>query len=115
MIDDLGSRTRLPEDERRRDDRTRLIIDLFFDGIGATGVASTRDLSVGGLYMNTLASLPEGGLLRLRLTFGNEEVVVSATVVYSNPGRGVGVHFHDLSESDRAVIERASRESHSLA
>ena len=94
-------------EERRRFDRSRLIVDVFFDGADATAVASTKDISVGGLYMNTQQELPEGGLLTLRLPFAEGDVVVNAEVVYSNPGRGVGVRFHGLSERERAIIEGA--------
>lgn len=94
-------------EERRRYDRSRLIVDVFFDGADATAVASTKDLSVGGLYMNTRQELPEGGLLTLRLPFSEGDVVVNAEVVYSNPGRGVGVRFHGLSDRARAIIERS--------
>jgi hypothetical protein len=97
----------LTRDERRLHDRSRLIVDVFFDGSDATGVASTKDISAGGLYMNTQAELPEGGLLTLRLPFAEGDVVVNAEVVYSNPGRGVGVRFHGLSERSREIIERA--------
>jgi hypothetical protein len=93
-------------EERRHHDRSRLIVDVFFDGADATAVASTKDISVGGLYMNTQQELPEGGLLTLRLPFAEGDVVVNAEVVYSNPGRGVGVRFHGLSERARAIIER---------
>src|SRR5215213_130100 len=42
-----------PQDERRNHDRSRLIVDVFFDGKDITGVASTKDISPGGFYMNT--------------------------------------------------------------
>src|ERR687884_1876547 len=93
--------------ERRQFDRSRLIVDVFFDGTDATGIASTKDISVGGLYMNTQAELPEGGLLTVRIPFPEGDVVVNAEVVYSNPGRGVGVRFHGLTEKERALMERA--------
>jgi PilZ domain len=93
--------------ERRQHDRSRLIVDVFFDGADTTGVASTKDISAGGLYMNTQTELPEGGLLTVRLPFAEGDVIVNAEVVYSNPGRGVGVRFHGLTEKDRALMERA--------
>lgn len=97
----------LTADERRGFDRSRLIIDVHFDGADATGIASTRDISEGGLYMNTQAELPEGALLTLRLPLSNNrQIVLRADVVYSNPGRGVGVKFRDLSEKDRELIKR---------
>ncbi len=108
MVDDFDSlASRLEEDERRSHDRSRLIVDVFFDGENATGVASTKDISLGGLYMNTKTELPEGALLTLRLPVGDAtQVVVNAEVVYSNPGYGVGVRFHGLSDDDRALLER---------
>ena len=93
--------------ERRQHDRSRLIVDVFFNGADTTGVASSKDISAGGLYMNTRTELPEGGLLTLRIPFPEGDVVVNAEVVYSNPGRGVGVRFHGLSEKDRTLMEHA--------
>ena len=107
MIDELDANIGFPQDERRIYDRSRLIVDLFFNGADATGVASTKDISLGGLYMNTKAELPEGSLLTLRIPFsGDQQVVVNAEVVYSNPGHGVGVRFHGLKPEDRALMER---------
>jgi hypothetical protein len=107
VVDELDANGMSEAEERRRYDRSRLIVDLFFNGADATGVASTKDISLGGLYMNTQAHLPEGALLTLRIPFSDDEqVVVNAEVVYSNPGRGVGVRFHGLKEEDRALMQR---------
>ncbi len=93
-------------DERRRYDRSRLIVDVFFDGNDATGVASTKDISVGGFYMNTQANLPEGASLLVRIPLTNgKQVVANAEVVYNNPNRGVGLRFQNLSEENRSLIE----------
>src|SRR5713101_6082020 len=93
-------------DERRQFDRSRLIVDVHFDGADSTGVASTKDISLGGLYMSTQAEIPVGAMLALRLPLGSEHVVVKAEVVYSNPGHGVGVRFQPLSDQARALMER---------
>ena len=100
-----------PQDERRQFDRRRLIVDVFFDGADMTGVASTKDISPGGLYMNTQADIPEGSLLAIRIPFPKGDVVVNAEVIYSNPGRGVGVRFSGLSEADRALMEEGLAET----
>jgi PilZ domain len=107
VVDELDANGMSEADERRLFDRSRLIVDVFFDGRDATGVASTKDISLGGLYMNTQATLPEGALLTLRIPLsGDQQVVVNAEVVYSNPGRGVGVRFHGLKEEDRELMQR---------
>ena len=121
-LGDLGSRAvQFPEErqvadedrpdeispeERRLFDRSRLIVDVHFDGADWTGVASTKDISLGGLYMSAQAAIPVGAMLALRLQLGSEHVVVRGEVVYSNPGHGVGVKFHLLSEQVRALMER---------
>jgi Tfp pilus assembly protein PilZ len=105
VVDGIDDNPTSPE-ERRQSDRSRVIVDVFFDGKDATGVASTKDISVGGLYMNTQTDLPEGALLLLRIPLGeDQQVVVNGEVAYINPGRGVGVRFHGLSTADRAMLE----------
>jgi hypothetical protein len=106
VVDDLDEDLTTPDD-RRRFDRSRLIVDVFFDGNDATGVASTKDISVGGFYMNTQAEIPEGSVLLVRIPFPDgKQVVANAEVVYSNPARGVGLRFQSLSEDNRQLIER---------
>lgn len=95
------------QDERRAYDRSRLILDIFFDGQDVTGVASTKDISAGGLYMNTKASIPKGAFLIVRIPFSKEvQIVCNAEVIYSNPGQGVGLRFHDVADDVRATLER---------
>lgn len=105
MIDELEESLEGP-DERRRYDRARLIVDVYFDGMDVTGIASTKDISVGGFYMNTQANLPEGAVLLVRIPFGDgKQMIANAEVVYSNPARGVGLRFQNLSEESRILIE----------
>ncbi len=59
MVDEFGDREQVQQDERRLHDRSRLIVDVFFNGADATGVASTKDISLGGLYMNTQTISPK--------------------------------------------------------
>ena len=106
MAEDNEERFR-SQDERRSHDRSRLIVDVYFDGTDATGVASTKDISPGGLYLNTQTAIPEGAMLLVRIPFRKDvEVVSRAVVVYSDPGRGVGLRFQGLSDEARASLER---------
>jgi hypothetical protein len=105
VVDELDESLDGPDD-RRRYDRARLIVDVFFDGKDVTGIASTQDISVGGFYMNTQATLPEGATLLVRIPLGaDKQMIANAEVVYSNPTRGVGLRFVDLSEENRILIE----------
>ena len=106
MVDEPDESLDGPED-RRQYDRARLIVDVFFDGKDVTGIASTKDISVGGFYMNTQATLPEGATLLVRIPLGaDKQMIANAEVVYSNPARGVGLRFVNLSEENRVLIER---------
>jgi hypothetical protein len=92
--------------ERREFERARIILDVHFDGAAFTGVANTRDMSLGGVYMNTRTPLPEGAVLELRIPFGAaREAFVKAQVMYSNPGVGVGLRFVDMSDEARAILQ----------
>lgn len=105
MVNEL-EQTGLPPDERRQFDRMRLIVDVHFDGEDSTGIASSKDISLGGLYMSTHVHIPEGSTLTLRIPLESGAAVLRAEVVYSNPGHGVGVRFHRLSDETRALMER---------
>lgn len=96
----------LSRDERRQFDRSRLIVDVYFDGADSTGVASTRDISLGGLYLSTKVDIPKGATLTLRIPMGRQHIVVRGDVVYSLTGHGVGVRFHRLSNEKLALMER---------
>ena len=105
MIDE-DKEAEIASDERRQHDRSRVIVDVRFDGGDATGVASTKDISVGGLYMSTQADIAIGETLALRIPLAGDYVVVKGDVVYSNPGHGVGVRFHRLTAEARELMER---------
>lgn len=92
--------------QRRQSDRKKLIVSVNYEGSDSTGIASTRDISLGGLYMVTNAPLEPGTPLFLRLTIGGEEVGVNGVVVYTNPDHGVGIRFQTISEENKALLKR---------
>lgn len=101
---DLGD-ARSPA-ERRGSDRKKLIIDVRFDGGDSTGIANTRDIGSGGLYMTTTAALEIGTPIMMSLSVGDKTLNISGVVVYSDPGHGVGVRFRDLSNEDEVFLAR---------
>jgi hypothetical protein len=99
---DLGD-ARAPS-ERRGADRKKLIVDVRFEGGDGTGIANTRDIGVGGLYMTTTAPLDQGTAIAMTFTVGGRSLDLKGTVVYSDPGHGVGIRFRDLAEDDEAFL-----------
>lgn len=92
--------------ERRSTDRKKLIVDVHYNDGDATGIANTRDIGIGGLYMTTNAKLDIGTPVFMKLSVGSKELSVRGVVVYTDPGHGVGVRFHDLSEDDEKTIKQ---------
>ena len=92
--------------ERRNSDRKKLIINVRFDGGDGTGIANTRDIGAGGLYMTTTADLDTGMPIMMTIRVGAETLALKGVVVYSDPGHGVGVRFKDLDPSDEEVLRK---------
>jgi hypothetical protein len=95
----------LSPSERRGSDRKKLIVDVNFNGGDATGIANTRDIGIGGLYMTTNSRLEIGTWISMRMTIGSKEVSLSGVVVYNDPGHGIGVRFHGLSEEVTELLK----------
>ena len=98
------SEAALSPSERRGSDRKKLIVDVNFDGGDATGIANTRDIGVGGLYMTTNANLEIGTPISMRIILGGREVSLGGVVVYTDPGQGVGVRFQGLSGETESLL-----------
>jgi PilZ domain len=90
--------------ERRTSDRKKLIIDVRFDGGDGTGIANTRDIGSGGLYMMTTAPLDTGTPIMMTISVGERTLNLKGVVVYSDPGHGVGVRFKDIDKEDEAFL-----------
>lgn len=94
----------LSPSEKRQSDRKKLIVDVKFDGGDATGIANTRDIGIGGLYMTTNAQLENGTPISIRLTVGGREIALEGVVAYTDPGQGVGVRFQNLSDDNKNLL-----------
>ena len=99
---DLGD-ARSPA-ERRESDRKKFIVDVRFDGGDGTGIANTRDIGSGGLYMTTTAPLEIGTPIVMSFNVGDKALTMNGVVVYSDPGHGVGVRFKDLTDEDKEFL-----------
>ena len=92
--------------ERRQSDRRKLIINVNFEGGDGTGIANTRDIGIGGLYMLTNAPLDVGSPLFVRMSIGGEKIGLEGVVTYTDPDHGVGIRFQSLSEKNEALLKR---------
>ncbi len=66
-----------------------------------------EDVSLGGLFVNTSDPLPTGTDLALELVRPDgAPILVSARVASVVPGKGMGLEFHPLAESQRRALAR---------
>lgn len=92
--------------ERRRSDRKKLIVDVKFEDGDATGIANTRDIGIGGLYMTTSTPLQNGTAIYMTMNIGDREISMSGTVVYTDPGQGVGIRFQNIKPDDEMFLKQ---------
>lgn len=96
-----------PGSERRTTRRVSLVTQLRTIVGGRQLVGYTRDISEGGIFVETEAP-PERGTevtLRFKLTEDGPIHEARATVVYSIGGEGMGLRFWQLPASVREAIE----------
>ncbi len=92
--------------ERRQSDRKKLIVNVDYEGGDGTGIANTRDIGIGGLYMLTNSPFEIGTPLFMRMTIGGEEIGLDGVVTYTDPGHGVGVQFEAMSEKNEEILKK---------
>lgn len=90
--------------ERRQSDRKKLIVDVHFEGGDATGIANTTDISTGGLFLKTNASIDIGTKILLRLTLSGKTLILEGIVAYQERGTGFGISFQNLSNENETII-----------
>jgi hypothetical protein len=96
----------LSPQERRRSDRKKIIVDVRFEGGDATGIANTRDIGIGGLYITTNANLSTGDEIAMEMSVSGEQASMGGVVAYVDPSQGVGIRFRDLSPENEALLKK---------
>ncbi len=93
------------ETDKRRHARAPFVTQVEFEG--GTFLGFSKDVSAGGMFIETVQPLPERASLTLRFNLDDAGpiVVVPAEVRYTLPKLGVGVQFSDVPDSDVARIE----------
>jgi c-di-GMP-binding flagellar brake protein YcgR len=94
---------RIPE--KRRFPRAPLAVQVEHEAGMLIGFS--RDISVGGMFIETKEPPPTGSHLKLRfyLDEGGPIVLATAEVVYAVAKLGIGVHFIEISPADRSRID----------
>ena len=85
---------------------------------GRDDISLVRNMSIGGLFIETPQPRPTGTVTRLDFLVAEGQIRADAVVRHANPGLGLGLKFTALTEQDRpklaALIARLRQTQHFL-
>jgi predicted Zn finger-like uncharacterized protein len=88
--------------ERRQHERYPFREEILIDG---TKRCTCTDISEFGLYVSTIQSFEEKGIIDVIIPVKGKKVTVKARVQYHQPGIGIGIMFVDLTDEQSAIIK----------
>jgi len=94
---------------KRSNRRVSLIREIECEGETGRVLRKMADLSVGGMFIDGLASFKPGTTITTRFHLPEGPVATDSRVVYVQEGIGAGIEFQDLKSDDRRKIEELVR------
>jgi hypothetical protein len=96
------------EIEKRKYRRAKLITQVKCEAMGREDLAVTRDVSVGGMFLNEKDPFPPNATVKLAFRLSPTEPLLTCggQVVYSIQGVGMGIMFTDLSDEVRETLQK---------
>lgn len=92
--------------DKRKYQRVPLMTEVQSSKSGAPLVLPMRDISIGGLFVQTKHNLPHGTVLQMRFYLDGKVLIeAEGKVVYTAPGLGLGIEFTELPPNQREAIE----------
>ena len=83
---------------------------------GRDDISLVRNMSMGGLFIETPQPLPSGTVTRLDFLVAEGQIRADAVVRHAKAGSGLGLKFTALSERDRpklaALVTRLRKSQH---
>jgi c-di-GMP-binding flagellar brake protein YcgR len=92
--------------DRRRERRVQLATQVQCEE--CMTLAFSRDISPGGMFIETSESLPPGSIITVRFNQDNKDKVVTARaqVTYEVERLGMGILFQEIEPDDRDAIQQ---------
>jgi uncharacterized protein (TIGR02266 family) len=92
---------------RRADSRVPVTVSISVQSSGGITAARTRDVSRGGVAIQTMAPLPLGTVVELlfRLPGSSQDITATGRVAWVDRRTGMGVQFERLAPAAQQVLE----------
>lgn len=92
--------------ERRQHRRVARPFEGRFSGSSGNTVCRIADISLGGCFVQSLASPAPGEEVVVTVVVGNHTLVFPGTVVYVDAGMGFAVRFRDIPQEELDELSR---------
>jgi hypothetical protein len=103
----VTGKTAAVKKERRASPRIRRPFEGSWSGASGATRCRIGDISLGGCFVESLATPVVGEATTVTVTFGDEHSMsFSGTVLYIEKSMGFAVKFNPLSGRDRALFEK---------
>jgi PilZ domain len=107
MVDVRNVKGRVMCDERRSDNRKRLLLEARWGSMSSTHEARVDDLSLGGCFVNSVARVEPNEAINLEIQLPSGKwLPLRGHVASYHPGVGFGLSFASLSESEVTVLRQ---------
>jgi len=97
-----------PEIDKRQHRRAKLVTQVKCEAMNRDELLVTRDVSIGGLFINTKTPLPLDSMVGLSFSLapGHPAIACKGKVVFSRKDLGMGIEFSDLNAENRQSLEK---------
>lgn len=92
-------------EERRRDERVPLALDVRWESLSGKHSARISDMSLSGCYVEAMGQVSVGEIIRFEVQLPTGRwLPLIGEVVYHLPAMGFGLRFRSLTSTQREVI-----------
>lgn len=101
------------EFDKRKYRRAKLVTQVKCETLGREGIAVTRDVSAGGMFLNDPNPFPKNSAVTLAFRLSPTDPLLSCEgeVVYSLKGVGMGIAFTHISDEIRQALDKFVNEA----
>ena len=93
-------------EERRRDERVSLLVEVHVEGLSGQYTARMNDISLGGCYIESIMPVAIGERIQFKLELPAARwMLLRGEVITHQPNVGFGVRFTDLTIMERNMLK----------
>jgi len=93
-------------DERRKNKRVPILVEVQWEGTAGRYQARTTDVSERGCFVDSVGHALDGEHIKFKLRLPNGEWLdIEGDVTFTDPRIGFGVQFSEMSDEDQKKLQ----------